>query len=305
MKTIAGPPIVAAVAAALLLAGCEKRDQPVDPAATSTRPEITTAKTGIRMVLVPAGQFVMGSDGGEDDEKPAHTVRVDAFYIDKYELTQKAYTALMGKNPSKFKSPDHPVERVSWRSAVLYCNARSFKDGLEPCYDSKTLKCNFAANGYRLPTEAEWEYACRAGTTGAYSFGADVGRLGRYAWHRANAAKTTHPVGRKGASPWGLCDMHGNVWEWCHDVYSEKYYRQTASDNPHGPPSGEERVLRGGSWRARPPSCRSVTRNSETPAFVDACFGTEAYGFRCVRSAAERGHKHRDHGTRRSSQPSR
>ena len=236
------------------------------------------------MALLPAGEFLMGDAAGEDDEKPAHKVRVGAFYIDRSEVTQKAFQELMGRNPSKFVGPDRPVERVSWLGAVQFCNMRSLKEGLRPCYDPKTLACDFAADGYRLPTEAEWEYACRAGATTRYSFGNDVGQLSRYAWMKANADKATHPVREKGPNPWGLFDMHGNVAEWCNDFYAEGYAAGDAQD-PRGPASGKERVLRGGSWAASAEACRSSARAGEAPGLADVCFGYEAYGFRCVRRA--------------------
>jgi formylglycine-generating enzyme required for sulfatase activity len=270
------------LAFAFLVNGCRKGA----PAAAAA-PVIKTITTpgGIEMVIVPAGSFTMGNDNGDDDEKPAHRVTVSGFYMDRYEVTQKAYEALMGKNPAKFVDPDKPVERLSWSMAIKYCNLRSLKDGLQPCYDLQTTECNFAANGYRLPTEAEWEYACRAGTSGAYSFGQNPADLAARAWVESNANQTTHPVGKKQPNPWGLYDMYGNVAEWCNDRYGEKEYTQRAGDNPHGPAKGDERVLRGGSWRGGADRCRSSARASETPGLADVCFGYEAYGFRCVRAA--------------------
>jgi formylglycine-generating enzyme required for sulfatase activity len=237
------------------------------------------------MALIPAGEFVMGDDTADADEKPAHKVRVSAFYMDAYEVTQKAYESLTEKNPSKSLGADKPVEQVDWYHAVLYCNLRSLKEGLKPCYDPKTLSCDFAANGYRLPTEAEWEYACRAGSQEKYSFGGDPTKLKACAWFKANASQTTHPVGQKTPNAWGLYDMHGNVAEWCYDHYSESAYSKSESTDPHGPPSGDKCVLRGGSWRTSEEGCRSSARNSETPRFADACFGSDSYGFRCVKSA--------------------
>ena len=262
----------------VLIGGCGDNDEP-----TSHIPEQVKTKTGIEMVLIPKGEFTMGDNRGEDDEKPAHKVQISAFYMDKYEVTQKSYEGMMGRNPAKFKGPDKPVERVSWFSAVKYCNMRSLREGLRPCYDLETLKCNYDADGYRLPTEAEWEYACRAGTDTRYSFGNAPGKLGQYAWFKANANKTSHPVGQKKPNPWGLYDMHGNIWEWCNDYYSENYYQKSSGENPHGPSTGEERVLRGGSWASGAESSRCWRRYSETPGFADVCFGYEAYGFRCVR----------------------
>jgi formylglycine-generating enzyme required for sulfatase activity len=244
-------------------------------------------EAGIKMMSLPAGDFVMGSQGAEADEKPAHKVYLDAFCIDAYEVTQAAYENLMGKNPSKSQGPDKPVERISYYSAVKYCNMRSLKEGLKECYDPETLACDYSANGYRLPTEAEWEYACRAGTKTSYSFGADSAKLRDYAWFKDDSDADTHPVGQKRPNPWGLYDMHGNVAEWCNDFYSDTHYQASPQDNPRGPATGEERILRGGSWRGTAESCRSSARSSEPPGLADVCFGYEAYGFRCVKRPPE------------------
>jgi formylglycine-generating enzyme required for sulfatase activity len=279
-------PVTLLAAALLALAGCDRGGKPsATESAPVTRQTTTTIITadGLSVVLIPAGQFIMGDNEGDTDEKPAHPVQVSAFYMDTHEVSQKAYEGLMEKNPSKFKAPDKPVDQVDWYHAVLYCNMRSRKEGLKPCYDPKTLACDFTANGYRLPTEAEWEYACRAGTKDKYSAGSDPARLKTCAWFKANANQAPHPVGQKTPNPWGLCDMHGNVAEWCHDIYSENYYQQSESKDPRGPSAGDKRVLRGGSWRSSEDGCRASARNSETPRFADACFGSDAYGFRCVR----------------------
>ena len=157
---------------ALLIAGCDPSEKSVRvDNAQPVAPKTITTATGIEMAQIPSGEFIMGDDRGDADEKPAHKVQVSAFFMDTRELTQKAYESLMEKNPSKSKGPDLPVEQVDWYHAVLYCNLRSLKEGLKPCYDAKTLACDFSADGYRLPTEAEWEYACRAGTLTKYSIG--------------------------------------------------------------------------------------------------------------------------------------
>ncbi len=269
------------LAAALVTAaggyGCQRKK-------ATPRPTTMMAGGGVLMMHLPGGEFVMGNANGEADEKSVRTVRVSPFYMDSTEVTQAEYQRLMGTNPAKFKGPSRPVEQLSWLAAIKYCNARSLSENLTPCYDLATGACDFAADGYRLPTEAEWEYACRAGGDGDYSHGNDAAGLKRHAWHKPNAAKATHAVRTRRANAWGLHDLHGNVAEWCHDPYAESY-DLAATDNPTGPAAGKERVLRGGSFRSSADRCRSAARDSEPPGLTDVCFGYEAYGFRCVRRA--------------------
>jgi formylglycine-generating enzyme required for sulfatase activity len=231
----------------------------------------------------------MGSKHGREDEKPAHAVLIDSFLMDRYEVTQALWDKI-GKaealpNPSHFKGVDLPVEQVTWPQAARFCNARSRFEGLKPCYNEDTAECDFEANGYRLPTEAEWEYACRAGTTTDYAHGNDLKRLSEFAWLADNAGKKTHPVGQKQPNPWGLFDMHGNVAEWCNDIYDKDYYKSSPAKNPRGPVDGKEYVLRGGSWKSAAEALRSAYRLGETPGFSDACLARDAIGFRCVRKA--------------------
>ena len=288
--TLRGAAPLAGVFAALpvafvgLWAASEQAEQPAGAAATA---KAIRTKTGVEMVRIPAGWFDMGSETGHPDERPVHRVWVDAFYMDRYEVTQEQYGRLVVGNPSHFKGPRNPMEQVSWPAAALYCNARSRAEGFEPCYDEETAACDLRANGYRLPTEAEWEYACRAGTKGDYAFGRDSQTLASVAWYADNSGGTTHPVGRKSPNPWGLHDMHGNVAEWCNDVYERRYYQNSPARNPQGPAEGDRYVLRGGGWSALADECRAAYRRGFDPGFHRACFQGDDIGFRCVRSAGE------------------
>ena len=263
-------------------------------------PEVVATKSGIEMVLIPAGRFEMGSRGGESDESPIHDVWIDAFLMDRHEMTQEHCAELARGNPwlsgssSHFKGPDLPVEMVSWDIAALYCNERSRKEGLDPCYDEETGECNFDTNGYRLPTEAEWEYACRAGSDTEFHFSSNPRLLKQHAWYAENSGKKTHPVGQKKPNAWGLLDMHGNVAEWCNDVYGETYYGESPGQNPRGPKEGERYVLRGGAWNCSPDACRTARRVGAEPGFSDACFAQDAVGFRCVRKALSEGQIEKD-----------
>jgi formylglycine-generating enzyme required for sulfatase activity len=267
----------------ILSQGC-KRKSPDDVSKNSTEAMTEVkAESGIEMVLLPAGRFTMG-DKDEIDAQP-HEVFISSFYIDKYLVTQQQYKKVMEENPSRWKADKNPVEQVRWSDAVKYCNTRSLKEGLLPCYDLKTWKCNFDANGYRLPTEAEWEYACRAGTKTKYFFGNDSSKLADYAWLDENSGGKPHPVGQKQSNPWGLYDMLGNVWQWCNDFYKVDYYQESPEENPRGPDAGETKVVRGGAWKFSADSCRSGYRYNEDPGYSDVCFGYDIYGFRCVRNA--------------------
>jgi sulfatase modifying factor 1 len=262
--------------------GCRREED------SAVAAQVVTTKTGIEMIAIPGGFFEMGSSKGAADESPVHKVWVSPFLMDRYEVVQEQYVKLVGANPSSFKDPGRPVDTVTWTDAALYCNLRSLAEGLEPCYDeeSGTWQCNFKANGYRLPTEAEWEYACRAGTEREYYFGSDPRPLKKYAWYAGNSSKKTHPVGQKNPNQWGLYDMYGNVAEWCNDVYGENYYKTSPSNDPRGPEEGEIKVLRGGGWQDRIDSIRSSWRASENFSFVDACV-MDSMGFRCARNASQ------------------
>ncbi len=263
-----------------ILAGCRRQGQ--TPATSA--PTTMTTKSGIEMVLIPGGSFEMGSAKGTPDEAPVHKVQLNPFWMDRYEVVQEEFKKYQLPDPSHFKGPKQPLEQIKWTDAALYCNERSRAEGLEPCYDEQTWECNFGANGYRLPTEAEWEYACRAGSTAAYGFGEAPGQLKEHAWYADNSGGKTHPVGQKKPNAWGLYDMHGNVAEWCNDHYVEGYYQQSSDQDPRGPDQGKERVLRGGAWNSTAESCRSAYRASD-PSIDDTCLANDAIGFRCVRNA--------------------
>ncbi len=284
---------------ALGLAGCEKAG-PNSPdearpggavggaKAEAAHPVGIVTASGIEMVYLPGGQFMMGDDHGAPDEAPAHMVRASAFLMDKFEVTHRMFAKVQLPNPSHWQdNPNKPVERVRWRDAKQYCNERSVLEGLKPCYNEKTLDwdCDCSANGYRLPSEAEWEYACRAGTDAPADAG-QLGKLRQMAWYADNSEQKTHPVGQKKPNAWGIYDLYGNVSEWCEDVYSPTYYKQSPAADPPGPPNtGKDvkRVIRGGSWKSSPGQCSPTARQGEKTGDSDACFSTDYCGFRCVR----------------------
>jgi formylglycine-generating enzyme required for sulfatase activity len=270
----------------LFLTACPK-DDPVKP---------TTPSSIVESVLIPAGTFQMGNTGAfsasyTDDEKPVHTVTLTkSFYMGKYEVTQSQWKTVMGTDPSGFKGDNLPVEQVSWYDAVEFCNKLSEKDGLTKCYtiNGTDVTCNWSSNGWRLPTEAEWEYACKAGTTTDFYSGiltypdsspldANLDKIG---WYWGNSDSTTHPVGQKQANAFGLYDMSGNVWEWCWDWWSSTYYNNTTVTDPKGPIGADFRVCRGGSWDYDAYRCRSASRNY----FYPGNRNDNSVGFRVVRS---------------------
>jgi formylglycine-generating enzyme required for sulfatase activity len=219
------------------------------------------------MVFVQGGSFKMGSNDGDSDEKPVHSVAVDAFYIGKYEVTQKEWKDVMGNNPSYFKGDNLPVEKVSWYDAVEFCNKKSRAEGLTPCYSGigENIKCNFSANGYRLPTEAEWEYAARGGNKSKGYKYAGSNSIADVAWYDANSGQKTHTIGTKLANELALFDMTGNVWEWCYDFYIDDYYKKSPFSNPQGARFTKVRSFRGGSWSFSEIGCRIVNRLSYYP----------------------------------------
>jgi formylglycine-generating enzyme required for sulfatase activity len=222
--------------------------------------DVVTNSLGMRLVWIPPGEFLMGSptneEGRYDDEGPRHRVTLTkGFYLGVHEVTQRQWRTVMGDNPSHFKGDDLPVESISWEEAVEFCRKLSTKEGVE----------------YRLPTEAQWEYACRAGTTSRYNFGDSEVSLGEYAWYGGNSDGRTHPVGQKKANAFGLYDMHGNVWEWCQDWFGS--YAGGPVTDPLGPASGANRVGRGGGWYNNAGGCRSADRGAGAPGLRDVSVG--------------------------------
>jgi formylglycine-generating enzyme required for sulfatase activity len=242
-----------------------------------------TNSIGMTLALVPAGEFLMGSPDSDmaapEDEKPQHLVRITRpFYLGIHQVTQGQYRKVTGTNPSYFEgSDDLPVESVSWGDAVAFCNKLSALEGLKPYYDLDS-GTHLGGEGYRLPTEAEWEHAARAGSTTRFSFGAGEASLGEYAWFIGNAQDRTHPVGQKQPNAFGLHDMHGNVWEWCWDGFDASYYGRSPGADPLGPTGAATRAHRGGSWADGEWYLRSADRGGSTPESRD-----DDVGFRVAR----------------------
>jgi formylglycine-generating enzyme required for sulfatase activity len=238
----------------------------------------------MRFIRIPAGDFWMGTPAEAvealikrypdvprdwfERETPQHPVTLSQpFYLGIHTVTQAQWEAVMGENPSDFQGhPDHPVENVSWNDVQHFLERLSAQDG----------------HIYTLPSEAQWEYACRAGSSSAYCFGDDATPLGNYAWYDANADGSTHPVGGKQPNAWGLYDMHGNVWEWCQDWYGP--YAAASVTDPSGPTAGAYRVFRGGCWYLPAQSARSAGRYRDHPGVRNVFLG-----FRCLSSASEPG----------------
>jgi formylglycine-generating enzyme required for sulfatase activity len=237
-----------------------------------------TNSIGVEFVLIPAGDFMTEewvseykNPFGETEREtfPGHKVTISKpFYLGKYEVTQEQWYAVMGDNPAHFKGRKNPVEQVSWKNVKTFIRRLNAKEG---------------TNKYRLPTEAEWEYAARAGTTSEYSFGNNASQLGKYAWYDGNSGFSTHPVGQKQPNPWGLYDMHGNVLEWVQDWFgADWWFSESAITDPHGPSSGDYRVVRGGSWFISANYLRSAYRGGSTPDNR-----SDNFGFRLARSPGQ------------------
>ncbi len=237
--------------------------------ASATYQENITNTIGIELVLVPVGEFDMGSSekfSYIDNEEPVHRIKIaKAFYMGKYEVTQKQWRDVMGTNPLYFKDDDLPVENVSWNDVQDFIKKLNEKEGKKK---------------YRLPSEAEWEYAARAGSTTRYAFGGEESKskLGDYVWYDENSGRKTHPVGQKKPNTWGFYDMHGNVWEWVQDLYHSNYNGAPIDGRAWESGVSTNRVVRGGGWNNKAMSTRSAIRSAYNPDYHSS-----SLGFRLVR----------------------
>ncbi len=239
--------------------------------------------SGLKMVNVPAGRFVMGTHRADDpwlvNCRPVLLMDVKSFQLSATEITQALYQQVTGRNPSLMQGDEtRPVEQVSWYDAIKFCNMLSEKSGLEPCYDLENESCDCTKSGFRLPSEREWEYACRAGTTSSFSTGNTKRCIMRTGWFGDNSEGSTHPVARKRPNSWGLYDMHGNVWEWCDNLFKSYDPGLKRVANKLIP----SRVIRGGGWHSPSSHCTSAYRHRGRPDFC-----LSMVGFRVARSIAE------------------
>ncbi len=301
------------------VATCEHSDEISEKSTHTFFDEVCTVcslYTPEGFVLVSAGTFNMGSNSGQDNNKPVHEVTITKpFYMGKYEVTQAEYESVIGTNPSKYKGDENlpaagevqenrPVETVSWYDILVYCNKRSLAEDLTPCYSINgsvnpsdwgeiptetdatwnSVVCDFSAEGYRVPTEAEWEYAARAGDSTVdkltYSGTSDLDKLGDYAWYGVTESVKTHEVGKKLPNAFGVYDMSGNAWEWCWNWFTGSYDTESeGGSNPTGVELGTTRVVRGGWAKNEGDYCAVSYRNGNKP-FNSA----SSIGFRVVRS---------------------
>ncbi len=272
-------------------------------------PDLPKGSIKLELIYIKPGTFMMGSNNGDSDEKPVHSVTItEGFYMGKYEVTIGQYAAFLtatgkesgvdwensssplSKKNGKYllaghklsQSWDQPMIEVSWYGAAMFCNYLSEKEGLQPVYsENGDWSANMDANGYRLPTEAEWEYACRAGTQTQFYWGDDSNYtdMDDYAWCGSNSNHQTHIVGQKSPNAWGLFDMSGSVWEWCTDWYDVSYYSNSPNNDPVNMQSNYFRVLRGGGWNFYQKYCCSANRYKDSPEIT-----SNNNGFRIART---------------------
>ena len=231
--------------------------------------------------MVPNGVFEMGSDVDEDNERPRHKVKMSfPLLVAETLVTQELYNRVMSQSQFKFEGAMHPAESVSWSEAIDFCNRLSQLEGLKPAYEfnRKGMRWVRESNGYRLPTEAEWEYFARASINSVYAGSNDIDLVG---WYQDNSKEATQPVCQKRENAWGLFDISGNVWEWCYDTYSESSYHKRGAEPTEDPVVEGEgpKVIRGGSWSYEPHGLRLAYRSR-----LSAKFKTSRVGFRIVRS---------------------
>jgi eukaryotic-like serine/threonine-protein kinase len=241
----------------------------VRPPEASSVVSAVANSVGMKFVLIPAGNFLRGSPDSDPDaianEKPEHIARITKpFYLGVFEVTQAEYQRVMGYNPSFFtrSGPTAPVEKVTWEKAQEFCQKLS-----------SLPEEQAARRVYRLPTAAEWEYACLAGARTRYCFGDDAGKLGEYAWFGEDWKSHTHPVGQKKPNAWGLYDMHGNVWEWCADYWTDDGYATSPREDPRGARDGSGREDRGGSFGSAAADCRAACRSGRSPVVAYSNLG--------------------------------
>ena len=244
----------------------QEREEEEDAKKREAQEKTQARGTQIALVRVEGGSFSMGSNNGQDeDEQPIHSVIVSPYYIGKYEVTQKTWVEVMGSNPSLQLGENNPVDNISWSEALEFCNRLSVKHGLRPCYrvQNGIVSWDQSADGYRLPTEAEWEFAARGGTfSKGYRYsGSDRSDL--VAWYEDNSGDRISPVGQKKPNELGLFDMSGNVWEWCWDWYGA--YSGSQLRDPIGPSRGKDRCYRGGSFNRQENMCLVSNRGFNPP----------------------------------------
>ena len=253
--------MLAATCVSFTACGGDDDDEKGDDTPKFQNQTITVDGVSFKMIAVEGGTFLMGSPESDteayDDEKPQHEVTLSNYYIGETEVTQELWETVMGSNPSKFKGPKLPVENVSWKDCQAFIGKLNAQTG-------KT---------FRLPTEAEWEYAARGGKKSKGYTYSGSNTIDDVAWYVDNSGATTHEVGKKRANELGIYDMSGNVWEWCQDWYGETYYEKSSTTDPQGPASGTYRVLRGGSWTSFARYCRVASRGRVSPGYRDCDLG--------------------------------